>query len=432
MKSIIIALLFMASVIAPVAAQTPADSAKVSFRLGHRQYDPTFNGNDSIMRPFISKVRMHDASSNIERLQVRSYASPDGSNTANQRLSANRCKAIREYIVAETGIAPELIQTEAEGVAWDELRRMVAADSSVPYRDEVLQVLDTTPLWVFDADNKVIGGRKKSLMNLRGGIPYRWLYTNIFPSLRNAVAVSLHIKHRGNPTSGQSDKSVSSDFSNQSEVQRQSQPLPQPQVLPPVETTQTPTPLFKPFYMSVSTNMLYDALLVPNVGVEFYLGKQWSIGGNWMYGWWSCNNRHRYWRIYGGDVTLRRWFGKKAEEKPLTGHHAGVYGQVLTYDFEFGGKGQMAGKPGDSMWARCSYGAGAEYGYSLAVSRHLNIDFTLGIGYLGGTYYEYHPEDGHYVWDATKKRHWFGPTKAQVSLVWLLGRGNTNKKGGKK
>ncbi|MCD8273384.1 MAG: DUF3575 domain-containing protein, partial [Alistipes sp.] len=26
--------------------------------------------------------------------------------------------------------------------------------------------------------------------------------------------------------------------------------------------------------------------------------------------------------------------------------------------------------------------------------------------------------------------HWFGPTKAEISLVWLLGRGNYNEKKG--
>ena len=42
------------------------------------------------------------------------------------------------------------------------------------------------------------------------------------------------------------------------------------------------------------------------------------------------------------------------------------------------------------------------------------------------------PLDGHYVWQTTKKRRWFGPTKAGISLVWLIGRGNYNeKKGGR-
>lgn len=181
----------------------------------------------------------------------------------------------------------------------------------------------------------------------------------------------------------------------------------------------------KPFYMAVKTNMLYDLGLVPNVGVEFYLGKNFSVAGNWMYSWWKSDKKAWYWRTYGGDLAFRYWFGKAAKEKPLTGHHVGLYGQIVTYDFEAGGRGYL----GD----RWSYGAGLEYGYSLPIAKRLNIDFDLGVGYLGGEFKEYLPIDGHYVWQATKRRHWFGPTKLEVTLTWLLGRGNINKgKGGKR
>ena len=177
-------------------------------------------------------------------------------------------------------------------------------------------------------------------------------------------------------------------------------------------------------YWSLKTNALYDVALVPNVGVEVYLGKQWSVAGNWMHAWWSNRGKNNFWRIYGGDVEVRRWFGKKAAEKPLQGHHLGMYGQLVTYDFEFGGRGYLGNK-----W---TYGAGVSYGYSLPLAKRLNMDFTLGLGYLGGEYKEYLPIEGHYVWQVTKRLHWWGPTKAEVSLVWLLGKQNTNpKKGGR-
>ena len=54
--------------------------------------------------------------------------------------------------------------------------------------------------------------------------------------------------------------------------------------------------------------------------------------------------------------------------------------------------------------------------YSLPISRRLNLDFTLGVGYWGGEYHEYIPSDGHYVWQSTKQRHWFGPTKAACPM----------------
>lgn len=181
----------------------------------------------------------------------------------------------------------------------------------------------------------------------------------------------------------------------------------------------------KPFYMTAKTNMLYDLALVPNIGLEFYLGKNFSLAGNWMYSWWKNDPKALYWRTYGGDLALKYWFGRASKEKPLTGHHIGLYGQIVTYDFELGKRGYL----GD----RWSYGGGVEYGYSVPVARRLNIDFNLGVGYLGGEFEEYLPIDGHYVWQATKHRHWFGPTKLEVSLTWLLGKGNINKgKGGKR
>lgn len=183
--------------------------------------------------------------------------------------------------------------------------------------------------------------------------------------------------------------------------------------------------------MGLKTNLLYDALLVPNLGVEFYLGRGWSFGGNWMYAWWKSDRHHNYWRIYGGELALRKYFGRRAAEKPLAGHHLGLYGQLFTYDFEVGGTGYMGGRPGGTLWEKMNYAVGLEYGYSLPVARRLNLDFVIGVGYWGGEYHKYDPVDGCYVWKETLQRHWFGPTKAEVSLVWLLGRGNHNEKGGK-
>ena len=82
------------------------------------------------------------------------------------------------------------------------------------------------------------------------------------------------------------------------------------------------------------------------------MGKGWSVGANWMYAWWSNDTRHRFWRTYGGDVELRRWFSPRRESRSLMcGHHIGVYGQLLTYDIEWGGRGYL----GD----RWSWAAGA-------------------------------------------------------------------------
>lgn len=165
--------------------------------------------------------------------------------------------------------------------------------------------------------------------------------------------------------------------------------------------------------VAVKTNLLYDLGLLPNIGVEVPLGRGWSVGAEWMYAWWGGRAHHRYWRTYGGDLEVRKYFGRRAAERPLSGHHLGVYGQMTTYDFRLSGKGYLSD--------RWSWGTGIEYGYSLPIGRRLNLDFGLGIGYLGGEQETYRPMDSHYVWQQTESLRWFGPTKAEVSLVWLIG-----------
>lgn len=165
--------------------------------------------------------------------------------------------------------------------------------------------------------------------------------------------------------------------------------------------------------LAVKTNLLYDAALVPNAGVEYHFGNGWAAGADWNCAWWSDMGRNRFWRIYGGEVDVRRYFGGLHKERPLSGHHIGLYGQGFTYDFELGARGQLS---------EFSYGAGVSYGYALPVSKSLNLDFCLGFGYLGGDYKVYDPDGGCYVWKETRGRHYFGPSRLEISLVWLIGR----------
>ena len=171
--------------------------------------------------------------------------------------------------------------------------------------------------------------------------------------------------------------------------------------------------------VALKTNLLYDAVLIPNAGVEVCLGRQWTIGADGFFTWFSSDSRHRYWQGYGGYLTVRRYFGTPVEGQSFLfkGHHIGAYALGLTYDVEWGGRGYQADRFG--------FGGGVEYGYALPIGKNLLLDFSLGIGFQDGEYKEYDPQDNHYVWQTTSKRHWFGPTKAEVSLKWVLG-----KKGG--
>ena len=396
---------------------------EILFRHGFSTFEPDFSENGVRLEKFVNRIRAirQDSLCHIKNMSVRGSASPDGNSLMNARLAEKRAENIVAWMKEHFSLTDLTFKVYSAGVDWGGLADLVKA-SDMPYRDEVLDILYNTPEKVF-RDGVLVDSRKRQLGMLHGGKAWFYMRDNFFPAMRNG---RVKLTYEIDPVSASVE---------QGQGQTQS-PDTRPETAVETDTTteteQTPDveesvhasgKEAKPFYMALKTNMLYDLALVPNIGIEFYLGRGWSLGGSWMYAWWKTDTSHIYWRTYGGELDLRKYFGRRASEKPLTGHHLGLYGQALTYDFETGGKGYQS---------KFSYGAGIEYGYSLPVGRRLNIDFGIGIGYLGGEYKVYNPIDSHYVWEKTRQRHWFGPTKAEISLVWLIGRGNYNEKGGKR
>lgn len=386
---------------------------KVYFRQGYSKLEPDFRDNGVRLDSLVQRLAVLRADTLWRGTSIRitGATSPEGVSTLNERLARKRAENVRAWLEAHPACAGAAFDIRSKGIDWESLTHQVET-SRMPYRDEVLDILRNTPVWVI-REGKVVDSRFRQLGMLHGGRAWQYMYRNFFPELRNAgITVEYEVVRDTVPVPLSLPEPAP-----RVEAQAKVAPVPVPAPATP------PMPERKPFYMAVKTNMLYDAALVPNIGVECWLGKGWSAGASWMYAWWDNDGKHRYWRVYGGEVEVRKYIGKAAAGNPLAGHHIGVYAQMLTYDFEWGGTGYL----GD----RWSYGAGFEYGYSLPVAKRLNIDFGIGFGYLGGEYKKYVPQDGHYVWQETKQRHWFGPTKAEISLVWRIGRGNCNKaKGG--
>lgn len=173
---------------------------------------------------------------------------------------------------------------------------------------------------------------------------------------------------------------------------------------------------------SVKTNLLYDAAMIPNLGFEFAFPTHWSLSGSWNYAWWSNYNKHRFWRTYGGELEARKWFGRYAQEEDvLKGQHSGLFLMAGTYDFEHGHTGYM-----NDLY----FGIGVSYGYALPLTKNLSLDFVIGVGYLCGTYQKYRPQNNGYCIIDSKNLSYFGPIKAEISLVWTIDRFINKKRGG--
>ncbi|MCE9205054.1 DUF3575 domain-containing protein [Bacteroides thetaiotaomicron] len=398
---------------------------QIYFPVGSSTVNLSFRNNGTRLDSLLARICSRQENMSLYRVILRSGASPEGNIRLNQQLSDQRCTVLQSYIQERLSLPDSAFVSLSLGESWEELSSLVR-DSDMPFREEAFSILRDTPIWV-TRNGAVVDSRKRQLMNLRGGRVWRYMLEHFFPELRNCSVIICELE---SVITGKDGKchSPSKKVEPADTIIIRNTPERAAVVH---DTVQAPVPVIdvsKPFYAGIKTNLLYDIFLIPNIGIEFYLGKGWSLGGSWMYAWWKKDRRHRYWRVYGGEVGLRKYFASHAVGRPLSGHHIGVYGQVLTYDFELGGKGYMGGRPGGSLWEKSNYGFGLEYGYSLAIAKRLNLDFSLGVGYLGGIYYKYVPMDSRYVWQSTRQRHWFGPTKAEVSLVWFWGRSGYNLK----
>lgn len=406
--SFVSAMALSASLVA--AAQEQTTEFTVDFPTGSSVIEPYVGMNArSIVHltEYLDAVRK-DPELRLRDISVYGTVSPEGNADFNRRLSDNRRQAVVDLLTGRLGVSRDIITLSDAYIQWDLLKSMMDVVDE-PWAREVVRAID---------ENSDDASRLAAIKRLNGGRTYKRLLKDYFKQMRTASAIVVTVDRVPRVTIEEpKEEKVFIDNGPGVYIEETE-----------TEVVEEPADEGRKFYMDLRTNLLYDAALVPNIGVEFYLGKNFSIGANWQYAWWSKNSKHRYWRMYGGDVNARYWFGPQAKNKPLTGHHAGIYGQVATYDVEFGNRGWMGGKPGKNIFHRASWGAGIEYGYSLPVGKRINFDFTIGIGYFGGKVLEYNVIDGHYVWQGTKQFNWFGPTKAEISLVWLIGNGNVNVK----
>jgi hypothetical protein len=387
------------------------------FPAGRAEIINDYKGNGHTLETMINDLNQTLASEGTvpDSLTIISSTSPEGPAALNERLAIQRAGNTRNLLIKSfPQFKADRINVTSSVNDWSGMVLTLRRDSTFQHGVEILKVLLDPRI-----ENKDLAIRSK--------LPdeYNMLKNKMFDNMRTSSVTIRVIKTIDNV-----DEFVVEEIQDELPAE---EPSPVKEDKPAMDTAvvetvqepieesvqqEEPSKEKKPYYIAAKTNLLYDAAIIPNVGVEVYLGKNFSVAGNWMYSWWKSDRVSWYWRTYGGDLALRYWLGRAAKEKPLTGHHIGLYGQILTYDIEVGGRGYL----GD----RWSYGGGLEYGYSLPVRQRLNIDFTLGLGYLGGEFQEYLPIDGHYVWQATKKRQYIGPTKAEISLVWLIGHGNWN------
>ena len=180
------------------------------------------------------------------------------------------------------------------------------------------------------------------------------------------------------------------------------------------------TGIFPVFSQNVAlkSNLLYDALLTPTLGLEVGLAPKWSFDLSGSINAWTVNEKR--WKQWMVQPEARYWFCRR-----FAGHFMGVHAIGGQYNFGnlhnnihfLGTDFSQLSKNRYQGWMA---GAGIAYGYAWILSKHWNFELELGVGWI------YTKSDVYNCWDCGKKikenvpHNYVGPTKAAINFVYVF------------
>lgn len=171
--------------------------------------------------------------------------------------------------------------------------------------------------------------------------------------------------------------------------------------------------------VALKTNMIADGLLNVNAGAEFGLAPRWTLDLTGEFNGWKLSHARR-WKHWYAMPEARYWFCEK-----FGGHFVGVHAMGGQYNIGgFNGRWNMLGtdarKLADARYQGWYAGAGIAYGYAWMLSRHINLEAELGIGYAYTRYSSYPCAECGTKIDSDKPHNYFGPTKAAINFVYVF------------
>lgn len=386
--------------------------ANIFYEKGSSCYLPALRENATTIRNLLATI----GADCVIEIDVKSSSSPEGNTDLNYLLSNQRNNTALELIKDLNGFEDAKIRVSSMGTDWAGLANLVET-SNMWFADEAAYLIRNTPEWI-KRDSIVVDSRKLRLRMLYDNRPWQYMEENIFPDLRVS---NICIKYK---------KKIANNLSYIPQVIDIKSETPRCNVDTLISRclsyTITQEHISKATTgVGVKTNLLYDLVAIPNLSMELFLPKGWTIGIGGMYAWWSKKNMDKIWRIQGAEISIKKYIGFTTP-RLASGWYIGCYANIGRYDILLGNTGYLSGNSNGNFFNHPSYGFGVEGGYSFPISKRFYLDFSIGVGYLTGQYLTYKSQAGHNIWESTRIRHWFGPTKAEISLVLLL------KKGGKR
>lgn len=345
----------------------------------------------------------------IDSITIHSYASPEGRYGFNKWLAEERGKTAKRYLLSMfpkyRNLPDSIIHLSPIAENWEGMREEVVLNYHRADKDNVLEIIDKPGL----TDEQ----RKNLLRRLDRGRSWQYIIKNIMPHLRYATWVSVWKS---------ADKPIPTPALSRVHLEM-------PSILPPsmqIPVFVEPEPIKledRKTILALKSNLLYDVLSLVNYSIEVpFCGDKFSALFYHQFPWWRWgkNNNKYCVRFLGLGGEARWWFKpepraeteKLIKRDCLVGHFVGVYGESGKYDFERKTSVCYQGE----YWS-----VGLSYGYSRPISKHLNLELSISAGYASIAHRGYTPSPDYSIlwrdYEKIGRWHYFGLTKAQVSLV---------------
>ena len=197
------------------------------------------------------------------------------------------------------------------------------------------------------------------------------------------------------------------------------------QAAEPFDTYAFPPDYFPRF--AVKTNLLYGATTTPNLGIEFFLNRYFTldISAGWNPFVHRDNVKFAHWMV---QPTLRYWV-----QESFNGHFFGLSLMYCAFNvsgirqpYEWFGLFPRLARGGDPTPERSTYrfrgnaiSASVQYGFQWVLSPRWSFEATINVGYMLLNYEQW---TGGWCGDRLpdNRRHYFGPTNAGITLIYVF------------
>lgn len=400
--------------VARVCEETPTNdlstlTQNISIRYEHNKAWPRWDyaENDKALALLTQVVQqLASDTSHTKAIVITTSASPVGSEEYNQHLALKRAEVLRDIITDMKGGKHIEIRLVSVGEDWKSFLSYVEQNYHNSNRNEVIEILRS------DASND---DKESLLQALDNGKTWKLLVRQFMDTSRSAAAIHIvELKNLiKNPLQFATKKIVPITISDMS-FNMMERPITHEKRNESQAETTISAPVVSDIRKPVAalrTNLLVPAL---NVGVEIPIGTNWSVAADYYFPWiWPKSDNKNCFEFLGWGIEGRYWFGKnRTIFDRLQGHSVAIYGYMGYYDFER----NYHGHQGEFI------NVGADYTYAMAVGkkRSLHLEFSLGVGFIYSQARRYSviPDHGVLISDKyTKHIRYFGPTKANISLV---------------